>query len=172
MLDIRNLVKQLIYKSLALAVIFCLSGMMSIVCCLAKCQIVISDSVVLQNSACHESQETLSSLELEEESNCCSTEACEESESNSLENHTCQKINEESQKDYLKSSNCKMTCCLPSEEAVDITRVPRVDSTLAVNSLYLVLFDNITKDKSPLFLPVENLPSQEKTYLKCCVFLI
>lgn len=178
MFSLKNLIKQTIYNLLALAIIFCLSGMMNIVCCFAKCQIVTQEICATQENEpdCHES----SGLFVESGSDCCvkvkensdeNSQECfseisieiEETDSFSQETETC---------DYVEESSCKMSCCLPSDEAVDITRLPKLDSYAAVNTLYLAFTEARQKDKIYLSPPTRNFSDQEKTYLKCCVFLI
>jgi hypothetical protein len=178
MFNFQSLIKHAVWRLLTLAIIFCLSGMMNIVCCFAKCQIVTKEFSVSQtnNASCHQSETT----DLIAESDSCSVtgQSCEESsEELSLEITAPQNTLDNSSQEnktssYQKAPTCKMSCCLPSDEVIDITPLPRLDSPIAVNSLHLVFSTTIGKDKTHLAWPIEKLPDQEKTYLRCCVFLI
>ncbi len=177
MFNLQNLIQQIIYRTLVLAIIFCLSGIANVVCCIAKCEIVIEVFSTAQttDSSCHKNETV--SLIAESGISCCVKQSCEESTDDlSLETISLEEVDndcEESEPDgYSKDSSCKMICCLPSEEVVDITPIPRLDGTIAVNYLQLVSSNITTKSKTHLLWPVQNLPSQEKTYLRCCVFLI
>lgn len=180
MFNLQSLTKQTVCRLLTLAIIFCLSGMANVFCCLTKCQIVPKQHLTAtqsSDSSCHETA-TLTS-----KSDCCSIENREESSeslcSEDTENTTdiaLQSKKDDGQADttlsYLKGSSCQMKCCLPSDEVVDITRVPRLDNTIEVNNLHLAFSTYINKRNVYLSSPVEKLPDQEKTYLLCCVFLI
>jgi hypothetical protein len=176
MFTLRNLIKQITYRSLALAIIFCLSGMLNIICCVAKCEIAKSGFLPNQESlSCHQTQSSF------EKSSCCSKEESDSSSntcSKTPSNISSSEVDEDSNDkqtqilEYTKDASCRMSCCLPSEEPVDVTRTPKLDVTLIPNSLNLVALYNTAKTKIYLDLPIENLPDQEKSYLKHCVFLI
>lgn len=177
MFNFQSLIKQTILRLLALAIIFCLSGMGNIVCCFTKCQIVAKETCTTQKdvSSCHKSE----SIDLiAENSSCCvKEESCEEptketSDCSASQNELDNNNQENNISGYGKDPSCKMSCCLPSDEVVDITRIPRIDSTVAVNNLHIVVSTSIAKHKTYLSWPIEKLPDQEKTYLRCCVFLI
>lgn len=175
-LTLRNLIKQITYKSLALTIIFCLSGMLNIICCVAKCEIAKSGFLPNQETlSCHQTQSSF------EKSSCCSKEepknssnTCSKTLSNSSNPETDKDSNNKQSQilNYTNDVSCGMSCCLPSEEPIDVTRTPKLDVTLVPNSLNLVAVYNTAKDKTYLDLPIENLPDQEKSYLKHCVFLI
>ncbi len=191
MFNLQSLIQQIIYRTLALAIIFCLSGLANVVCCFAKCEIGTKEFFTqTSDSGCHKSETVnliaessscsveSSSCSLKNSGSCSLKESCEESsedsslETISLEEEEIDNCEESEQDGYLNGSSCKMSCCLPSDDVVDITPIPRLYGDITVNHLRLVSSNATSKNKTCLLWPVENLPSQEKTYLRCCVFLI
>lgn len=187
MLNVQTVFLKLIKQSLALAIIFCLSGMASIVCCFTKCQVDLE-------TTCHQTTNTESNCQ---ESDFKEAETCVSSEEISLENscsennsENCCSTNESSTKNLSNSntcefllssdvvdgfnsdSSCKMKCCLPSEEVVDIPRIPRLDDLKTI-TVTEISYSNVLQEQTVFFIfPIKKLVNQEKTYLRCCVFLI
>ncbi len=188
MLNVQTFLLKLIKQSLALAIIFCLSGMASIVCCFTKCQVDLEttchqNSTSFTENSCQESDfeesETCAVSEISLESscsennseNCCSTN---ESSTENLDNsNTCEFLLSTDLEDGFNSdSSCKIKCCLPSEEVLDIPRIPRLDDLKTI-TVTEISYSNIFQEQTVFFIfPIKKLVNQEKTYLRCCVFLI
>lgn len=189
MLNVQKVLLKLIKQSLALAIIFCLSGMASIVCCFTKCQVDLEttchqNSASFTESSCQESdfeesETCVSSEEISLENSCSenNTQSCCSTDKSSTENlsnsNTCEfLLSSELVDGFNSDSSCKIKCCLPSEEVVDIPRIPRLDDlkTLTVTE---ISYSNVLQEQTVFFIfPIKKLVNQEKTYLRCCVFLI
>lgn len=193
MLNTQTFLLKLIKQSLALAIIFCLSGITNIVCCFAKCQTSIEktchqnssnlttschESDPIDQTTCNASSETSqeSSCSQDDNQNCCITDNTSDSDNLSLS------INDLNTCDFLTTNNlenifstgssCRMKCCLPSEETVDIPRVPRLDDLKTVTITELSYSNFIKEQVVFISFPNKKIADQEKTYLWCCVFLI
>lgn len=190
MLNVQKVFLKLIKQSLALAVIFCLSGMASIVCCFTKCQIDL-EKTCHQSSANLTTEKTCQENSIEEsetcttttdeialESNCSqdNTENCcipDESPNNYINSNSCEfLLSNDLVEGFNSDSSCKMKCCLPSEEVLDIPRIPRIDDLKIITTTELS-YPTVVKEQIifPSF-SIKKLVNQEKTYLRCCVFLI
>ncbi|MBK7995535.1 MAG: hypothetical protein IPK14_19825 [Blastocatellia bacterium] len=184
MLNVQKVFLKLIKQSLALAIIFCLSGMASIVCCFTKCQVDLETtchqtSASFTESNCQESDfeesETCAASEISLETscsennsqNCCTTD-------NTTNNLTsCEfLLSNDLVEGFNSDSSCKMKCCLPSEEVLDIPRIPRLDDLKIIITTELS-YPTVVKEQIIFTsFPIKKLVNQEKTYLRCCVFLI
>lgn len=165
MSNFATFIKQLTYQILALTIVFCLSGMSNIVCCITKCEIVKPQIVSSKSSSCHQTKD-----ENLTEHSCCITKSGEDA------NTLVQTQSNDNSKSSLavkhfKDFSTKMGCCLPSDEAFDITRVSYLDGLSLTNNASLIAVPTFKFSKNS-FLPTKKILTQEKTYLRCCVFLI
>jgi hypothetical protein len=192
MLNVQNVFLKLIKQSLALAIIFCLSGMASIVCCFTKCQIDLektchqSSANLTTEKTCQEisveESETCGSNEILLESscseknneNCCTTSSTTDNTTNNTNNLTsCDfLLNSNLEEGFNSDSSCRIKCCLPSEEVLDIPRIPKLDDLKTI-TITEISYPSIFQEQAVFFIfPIKKLVNQEKTYLRCCVFLI
>lgn len=164
---------------LALAIVFCLSGMSNIVCCLTKCALIIEKSTSVKHNTtkentCHKD----SSLSLlNDEDSCCKSHDNTSNPTSDLFTTSDLKTSDidlEQTSVFTKANDfqCKMICCLPSGQVVDIPQISQVNPAINISNPHSTFSTSTVEKNSFSIWPVEKVINQEHTYLRCCVFLI
>jgi hypothetical protein len=151
--------------------------MSNVVCCLTKCALISPKSVAVKHSVKTNQESCQKNLsEMDNDHSCCISDNENQATDRyvSLSDLKTGKFQIEKDSIFTTTNDfqCKMICCLPSDQIIDITQVSQINPAINVNKPHIGFSTNIVEKNKYSALPVEKFINQDQTYLRCCVFLI